>query len=35
MKENKRSVELVRRETNYYFGSTRGNLDFIRRFGGL
>ncbi|PCM42977.1 hypothetical protein [Marinobacter sp. ANT_B65] len=34
MEENRRSVEQIRREANYYFGSTRGNLDFIRRFGG-
>lgn len=34
MEENKRSIDQVRREANYYFGSTRGNLDFIRRFTG-
>jgi len=34
MEENKRSIDQVRREANYYFGSTRGGLDFIRRFTG-
>lgn len=34
MEENKRSIDQVRKEANYYFGSTRGGLDFMRRFAG-
>ena len=35
MEENRRKIEQVQREANYFFGSTRGNLDFIRRFTGF
>jgi len=34
IEENKRSIDKVRREANYYFGSARGGLDFIRGFTG-
>jgi len=35
MEENRRKIEQTQREANYFFGSTRGNLDFIRRFTGF
>ncbi|MBK1850835.1 hypothetical protein FE845_05765 [Marinobacter sp. 1-4A] len=34
MEENKRNIEQVQREASYYFGTARGNLDFIRRLRG-